>query len=1123
MKFGSLRVTLADGRTREYDIDLPSLTIGRAVGSSIVIDDASLSARHARVFVDSSRLLVEDLESESGTFVDTEPVRPRSPALVKDGSDIRLGNVVFRYFAPPPMVSEAAAVAMEAPELARPEQHEDGTGHELLPDIVVALSVPPVAIEPGNAPAIAQLSVRNKGRVVDELSITIRDLPPEWVRVSQTKVILLPGDQAEISIIVMPPRRPDSRAGEYPFAVSVVSTESAREVVANGVLTVSGYEGTELSLRPIRSRKKFTLTAVNRGNGLATYALAGKDDEEAFVYHFDQPALDLQPGEERELHFTVAPRKRKLFGRPQVQPFRVVAAATDGPGRVVADGQLNIVRPLEKFKVPGILTLLVILGFGSLLFYWRWPSTPLAAINEVKSIVSSVKNRVSQKDAAEAASDPEALYHGVHMCSKGDKKKVQAVGTNEAPYFSQSDPLWAKREYAQSSDTNHPSGYCGETLEQCGCAITSVASILASFGVLAMPTDNAPLTPETVNAWFDNNAKELGRGWVSDGYVFGDIVWTGVNELSAAIARQNGGKTPVIRFAGYGTGSEEEVRAELEAKRFVILELPGHYVTATGFDIERRIVINDPYYRDRRLMSDYEGLITGSVMFERVTPDTTAASVVITAPSDVRIKVTDAEGRVVGTLRGGPPEAVAAEAQRGITGAVYRFKRAWRDPSCVASPPPPDAGTTQITLPGNLANYTIEAVPTKTDGSIAIHTYDLAGNVTVFGDNFRGPYLLSMKYDPTKQSPDIQVNRGSSGPADGGDGATASPGAKTPGAAGSPGAVAGGGATGATGTGGAAAGGTPGASRTPSPGAGGGAGTGSATTGPTATAPPTATPTPPKPPTNVTLVCTPTYSVDPRQATINCSVAVDGAAQTLKWTVNGIPVVAAANKTTMAVSFGADLLVNVALDACNGIACKSATSAVRVQFPAPGATPTATPLAGTPTPTPPPAVTNARAVCSVTYEPYALKTAHIHCEATFFGTFTHILWDAPGATPPNADTGTRTHDMTLPFGPGAAPTDIIVTVRVCNETTCVTLDPATATVQHLEGVPLVLTKVCGGTSTIALDAADPGSRQWFVNGAATDSATNQVAVSTPNGATTQVDVLYGGSQVRLSRIQVVCP
>jgi pSer/pThr/pTyr-binding forkhead associated (FHA) protein len=102
VKFGSLQVRTPDGVAREFPIDLPSLVVGRADGNGIVIDDLSISRRHARIVIESGRLLVEDLGSAAGTFVGGHRIDPHVSNLVETDQDIRFGDVQAQFVPPRP-------------------------------------------------------------------------------------------------------------------------------------------------------------------------------------------------------------------------------------------------------------------------------------------------------------------------------------------------------------------------------------------------------------------------------------------------------------------------------------------------------------------------------------------------------------------------------------------------------------------------------------------------------------------------------------------------------------------------------------------------------------------------------------------------------------------------------------------------------------------------------------------------------------------------------------------------------------------------------------------------------------------------------------------------------------
>ncbi len=83
---------------REIALDPGENLIGRDRDSVIWIDDASVSRRHARIVIDDSGALLEDLGSKNGTFVRGR--RIQKPARLADRDVIKIGpaSMVFRLF-----------------------------------------------------------------------------------------------------------------------------------------------------------------------------------------------------------------------------------------------------------------------------------------------------------------------------------------------------------------------------------------------------------------------------------------------------------------------------------------------------------------------------------------------------------------------------------------------------------------------------------------------------------------------------------------------------------------------------------------------------------------------------------------------------------------------------------------------------------------------------------------------------------------------------------------------------------------------------------------------------------------------------------------------------------------
>jgi hypothetical protein len=69
------------------------LTVGRAAGCHITVDDTYVSQLHARVFQRNGQLMVEDLGSTNGTYLNGTKVS--GPMVMRRGDKLKVGNTVL--------------------------------------------------------------------------------------------------------------------------------------------------------------------------------------------------------------------------------------------------------------------------------------------------------------------------------------------------------------------------------------------------------------------------------------------------------------------------------------------------------------------------------------------------------------------------------------------------------------------------------------------------------------------------------------------------------------------------------------------------------------------------------------------------------------------------------------------------------------------------------------------------------------------------------------------------------------------------------------------------------------------------------------------------------------------
>jgi pSer/pThr/pTyr-binding forkhead associated (FHA) protein len=88
-------VLLSEGMTgRTYDLTIERTTVGRVEGNAFTIPEPSVSSRHCEILMRGPDIVVKDLNSTNGTFINNEPVKDE--AVLKTGQVLRLGTIEMR-------------------------------------------------------------------------------------------------------------------------------------------------------------------------------------------------------------------------------------------------------------------------------------------------------------------------------------------------------------------------------------------------------------------------------------------------------------------------------------------------------------------------------------------------------------------------------------------------------------------------------------------------------------------------------------------------------------------------------------------------------------------------------------------------------------------------------------------------------------------------------------------------------------------------------------------------------------------------------------------------------------------------------------------------------------------
>jgi pSer/pThr/pTyr-binding forkhead associated (FHA) protein len=97
-----------------YELDQPVIRIGRGESMDVLIDNVSVSRRHAEIRDENGTWLLRDLGSSNGTFLNGQRVNTDLP--LRPGDEISLGkfSILFERVLAEPLGAEAAGMAAAA-------------------------------------------------------------------------------------------------------------------------------------------------------------------------------------------------------------------------------------------------------------------------------------------------------------------------------------------------------------------------------------------------------------------------------------------------------------------------------------------------------------------------------------------------------------------------------------------------------------------------------------------------------------------------------------------------------------------------------------------------------------------------------------------------------------------------------------------------------------------------------------------------------------------------------------------------------------------------------------------------------------------------------------------------
>ena len=223
------------GAERPEHFDETEIVIGRVPGNNLVLRAGNVSRQHARIAANGSRLVVSDLGSSNGTYVNGRKIR--QPTILRDGDEIWIGDFYLRV----ELTQPESSIAMPMPRAQKWYLFTTGQGTQG-PMSTAQVSA---GIRSGEIETDAQVCVAGGGkwqpigsvedfaasvRAIEEMSLQGRapmaptEIPPQPVPTNNGSKVywyVIKGDSAPFGPFTTEQVQQAVRSHQFPVSVQV--------------------------------------------------------------------------------------------------------------------------------------------------------------------------------------------------------------------------------------------------------------------------------------------------------------------------------------------------------------------------------------------------------------------------------------------------------------------------------------------------------------------------------------------------------------------------------------------------------------------------------------------------------------------------------------------------------------------------------------------------------------------------------------------------------------------------------------------------------------------------------------------------------------------------------------
>jgi PKD repeat protein len=202
------------------------------------------------------------------------------------------------------------------------------------------------------------ITLKNEGVSPDQIRITVEGIPLPWVSTEQPILIIQPGEERQISLIVQPPAPPSGNAGRHRLQIVATSTldpERRAEILV--VLTVAGFEvegrigvllnGLQYSATP-GEKMVIPVVLINQGLGADTFHLVTEGLPEDWVSQ-KTSSWHLDAGEVANGVLVIQP-PRNSASRAGRRQFSIFVKSEQAPEQTVSIDSILTVAAFTEIK-----------------------------------------------------------------------------------------------------------------------------------------------------------------------------------------------------------------------------------------------------------------------------------------------------------------------------------------------------------------------------------------------------------------------------------------------------------------------------------------------------------------------------------------------------------------------------------------------------------------------------------------------------------------------------------------------------------------------------------------------------------------------------------------------------